>query len=425
MTAADLKLDAVDEFVDLEESLDLQALVGEVGTEPVRPAMQPYEDDRLAEVRNSARRFAREYVLPRATAIDAEGDNSTESYPWDLVELMQAEGYFGMCLPTEAGGDGRPVVEMLVVLEELARVDVTTARIAGDFNGVVGNCLLNSGTPDQVQRYLPGILAGRKPCICITEPSSGSSLRDMQTTLSRSAGGWVLNGRKRPISGVGTGDVYLVLARVDPNSVPSGGFAALLVDSEHEGVAAGKKWHMTGTHGMPEYDLELSEVPIRDGDIVGEVGAGLSVVMSSYNMQRLVAASIGLGIGAGAFGMAVRYANLRKQGDVRIGDYQGTRWNFADVHTRIVSARAMLHIAARNDRPTRHDAAVAKLMCVEASVAAADYALQVFGWRGYSKHYPLERYLRDARMFTIGGGTVEVLRDIVGKSVLDLPDSSL
>lgn len=425
MTTTEFDLDSPGQMLDPEESLDLAALTGPPGSDPVRPPMQPYDSERLAALRRDVRNFAREHVLPRATAIDSDGDNSIESYPWDLVELMRAEGYFGMCLPAEVGGGARPTVEMLAVLEELARVDVTTARIAGDFNGVVGAALLKHGTPAQVERYLPGILAGRKPCICITEPRAGSSLRETQTTLSREGGGWVLRGRKRPISGVGTGDLFLVLAKLEGAPAESDGFVAVLVDAQKPGVGPGKKWKMMGTHGMPEYDLVLDDVPISEEDILGEPGKGLSVVMSSYNTQRLVAASIGLGIGAGALGIAVRYANQRVQGGRKIADYQGTRWNFADVHTRITSARAMLHIAAQADRPTRHDAALAKLMCVEAAVAAADHALQVFGWRGYSAHYPMERYLRDARMFTIGGGTVEVLRDIVGKSALALPDAAL
>ncbi len=342
-----------------------------------------------------------------------------EEYPWDNVKQLVAEGLMGMTIPAGLGGGGRPVLDVVLAIEQVARACGVTARILVDANlGPVG-ALVHYGTDAQKRRFLPRVLQGDKPAIAITEPGAGSAATELETRAERDGADFALTGTKHWITGAGVSQTYLVFCRFD--AIPgAAGIGAVLVDGGTPGLRVTRRERAMGMRGIPEGEVVFARCPVPAENVLLGPG-GFKRLMAAYNGQRLGAATVALGLAQGALELAIERAGARRQFGRPIGHFQGLRWSIADMAVQVEAARQLVYRAAANagtGLPDMVEAAMAKTLASETAVRVTNEALQVFGAAGYSRDLPLERMVRDARMFTIAGGTVQMLRNVVAGACL-------
>ncbi len=368
-----------------------------------------------AALRARARALADERFAERAARWDER-----EEYPWDNVKDLVEAGFMGMTIPREYGGADRPLLDVVLVIEEIARACGVTARIVVEGSlGVVG-ALRAYGTEEQKRRYFPWVLEGEKPAIAITEPEAGSAATDLTTRAEATAGGFLLTGHKRYITGAGTSRLYLVFARFGDRPGAEG-IGGLLVERDTPGFRIGRREPMMGLRGIPEGELHFERCFVPRENLLVGPGDGFKRLMQAYNGQRLGAAAVALGLAQGAWERACAYAVERRQFGRPIAAFQGIRWKLADMAVGLDAARLLIHrAAARAGRglPDALETAKAKTFAAEMAQAVTNQALQIHGAAGYGRSLPLERMARDARMFAIGGGTVEMMRNLIADRLL-------
>ncbi|MDE2379111.1 3-sulfinopropanoyl-CoA desulfinase [Bradyrhizobium sp.] len=362
-------------------------------------------------------------VRKRGVEIDKSGE-----YPWDVVEALKAERFMGMTIPTEYGGQGRSFLDTVLVIEEMARSCTVSARIVVEANMGAISTVMAYGTDAQKRRAADLVLSGDKPAICITEPDAGSDASGMTTRADKRGNRYVLNGRKHWITGAGISRLHLIFARVfDEGGEQLGVGGFLAVRGEAEGLRMNKREPTMGLCGMPEGELVFEDLEITPDMVLlppSGFRRGFSDLINAYNSQRVGAGTVAMGVAAGALEHAVAWVKSRQQFGRPIGEFQGLQWMLADMQTQLTASRLMLHAAAASRGPGGSAfpdpelAAQAKIFASEAAIKIVNDALQMFGARGYSRDFPLERMARDVRMFTIGGGTAQVLRTLVASKVL-------
>ena len=360
-------------------------------------------------VQAQARALAEQEFRERAARWDER-----EEYPWDNVKQLVEAGLMGMTVPVVYGGQGRALHDVILAIEQVARVCGVTGRILVDSNlGPVG-AIVHYGTEAQKRKYLPRVVRGDKPAIAITEPDAGSAASDLTTRAERDGDAWALTGVKRWITGAGVSQTYVVFCRFD--AVPGAdGIGALIVDGDTPGLTVTRRERAMGMRGIPEGEVRFDRCRVPGENLLLPAG-GFGRLMSAYNGQRLGAATVALGLAQGALEAAVRQAGEREQFGRPIGHFQGLRWMIADMALQVEAARQLIYRAGANaghGLPDMVEAAMAKTVASEMAVRVTNDALQVFGASGYSRDLPLERMVRDARMFPIGGGTVQMLRNVV------------
>jgi alkylation response protein AidB-like acyl-CoA dehydrogenase len=369
--------------------------------------------DSQQAVQQQARQLAQTAIAPRAAHWD-----ETEQYPYENVEQLVKAGFMGMTIPTAYSGQGRPLIEAILVVEEMARVCGITGRIVVEGNmGAVG-AITVYGTEEQKQRYLPLVVRGDKPAIAISEPQAGSAATDMTTTAVLEGDSYILNGHKKWITGAGISHINLVFARIHHEGVEQG-IGGLIVEKDTPGFQIGKRAYMMGLRGIPETEELFQDCRVPRENLLT---LGFGRLMSAYNGQRVGAGTVALGVAQGAFDLAVAYAKERTQFGRPIAEFQGLQWMLADAGIQLDAARLLLHRAAvqldaRTGFPNVHLAAKAKTFAADMAIKVSNEALQVFGAAGYSRALPLERMLRDARMFAIGGGTTQAQRNVVATGI--------
>ncbi|MGB7322386.1 MAG: 3-sulfinopropanoyl-CoA desulfinase [Albidovulum sp.] len=357
----------------------------------------------------------------------AETDRS-ELYPVACVRAMTDAGFMGMSVPTALGGPGASYSDVVLVVEEIARCCGVSGRIVVEGNmGAVG-AIIAYGTDAQKKIAAKHVLSGDKPAICITEPGAGSAATELATTAVREGNTWVLNGTKHWITGGGVSKLHLIFARVIEHGKFKGigGFMAFLGE---EGLVIGKREPAMGLRGIPETEVHFQNLRLPlDRLITPAEGLKNSFagLMDAYNAQRVGAAAVALGIARGAFEAARDFVKQREQFGRPIAEFQGIQWMLADMAMQIDAARLMIWRAAASADtqtsgfPDPMLAAQAKVFASEMAVKVTNDALQLHGARGYSRNCPVERMVRDARMFTIGGGTAQMLRNLVASKVLGM-----
>ncbi len=368
-----------------------------------------------------ARELAREVIAPRAAEID-----DSEQYPWDNVEALKEAGFFGMTIPKALGGPGLGYLEAVLVIEEMAKVCGVTGRIAVEANmGAIG-AIMAYGTEPQRRLAADLVLGGDKPAICITEPEAGSAATEMTTRAERRGGGYVLNGRKHWITGGGVSKLHLIFARVFHDKVEQGIGGFIAVRDETPGLIVGEREPTMGLRGIPETELIFADLELPEDRLLlppEGLGHGFASLMTAYNGQRVGAATVALGLAAGAYERALDYSRRREQFGRPICEFQGLQWMLADMSVQLAAARALIHQAAAapgdGGFPDATAAAQAKVFASEMAIKVTNDALQIFGAAGYSRRNPLERMARDARMFTIGGGTAQILRTVIASRILE------
>jgi 3-sulfinopropanoyl-CoA desulfinase len=371
-----------------------------------------------------ARELARTVIAPRAVEVDR-----SEQYPWDNVAALQTAGFTGMTIPKEHGGPGHSFLDAVLVVEQMAQVCGVTGRITVEANMGAVSAIMEYGTDKQKSLAASLVLAGDKPAICITEPGAGSAATSMTTRADRRGDRYVVNGLKHWITGGGVSKLHLIFARVfDEEGVELGigGFIAVL--DETPGLAIGTREPTMGLRGIPETQVIFDNMEIgADMALIPPSGfkRGFADLMNAYNSQRCGAGTVALGIAGGAYELAIEYAKKREQFDRPIAEFQGLQWMLADMSTKLEAARSLSYRAAASrgvgsSFPDPTLAAQAKIFASEQSISVVSDALQIFGGLGYSRNYPLERMYRDVRMFTLGGGTAQVLRTLVASRELDM-----
>lgn len=374
-------------------------------------------------LRARAAAFAEKVAGPRAADLDR-----SEQYPWETVEALTAAGFMGMTLPEALGGQGASYLDTVLVVEEISARCGVTGRIVVEGNmGAVG-AIMAYGTDAQKDLAAGLVLAGDKPAICITEPEAGSAATGMTTTARRDGDAWVLDGVKHWITGGGVSKLHLVFARVIEDGAEKGiaGFIALRGE---EGLTIGAREPAMGLRGIPETRVEMAGLRLPLDRLVAPpegTARGFARLMDAYNAQRVGAATVALGIGRGAYEAALTFVKKREQFGRPLAEFQGLQWMLADMVIGLDAARMMIWRAAASAATTGTGfpdplmAAQAKILAAETAVKVTNDALQLHGAAGYSRNNPLERMVRDARMFTIGGGTAQMLRNLVAGSVLGM-----
>jgi alkylation response protein AidB-like acyl-CoA dehydrogenase len=366
-----------------------------------------------------AREMARGKIAERAAEIDC-----SEEYPWDNVALLKEAGYFGMTIPVAYGGRGASYLDAVLVIEEMAKCCGITGRIVVEANmGAIG-AIMKYGSETQKRLAADLVLSGDKPAICITEPGAGSAASEMTTRADRRGNGFVINGRKHWITGGGVSRLHLIFARVFDKAGQEegiGGFIA--VRDETKGLTIGRREPAMGLRGIPEAEIIFEDMEVTAEALVlppRGLRKGFADLMNAYNGQRIGAATVALSLAAGAYELGLAYSQEREQFGRPICEFQGVQWMLADMATQIAAARLLVYRAAAgaDPFPDPTEAAQAKIFTSEMAIKVTNDALQLFGAAGYSRNRPLERMVRDARMFTIGGGTAQILRTVVASRLL-------
>jgi alkylation response protein AidB-like acyl-CoA dehydrogenase len=373
------------------------------------------------ELQERARALAQGPIAARAGEIDR-----TELYPWDNVALLRDTALFGMTIPHAYGGRGASYLDAVLVIEQLAQCCGITGRIVVEANmGAIG-AIMTYGSEAQKRRAAELVLSGDKPAICITEPGAGSAASEMTTRADRRGNGFVVNGGKHWITGGGVSRLHLIFARVfDAGGVEEGIGGFIAVRDETPGLVIGKREPAMGLRGIPETEIRFEDMWLPADSLVlppRGLAKGFADLMRAYNGQRIGAATVALGLAEGAYELALDYAQRREQFGRPICEFQGLQWMLADMSIQIAAAQALIYKAAARGGagfPDVNDAAQAKIFASEMAIKVTNDALQIFGAAGYSRDRPLERMVRDARMFTIGGGTAQILRTVVAARLLD------
>jgi alkylation response protein AidB-like acyl-CoA dehydrogenase len=368
------------------------------------------------ELQSQARVLASTKFAQRAAEID-----STEQYPYDNVKDLVAAKFMGMTIPKEFGGEGSSLIDAVLVIEQIASACATTGRIAVDSNAGVVSAIIHYGTQSQKEYWLPLIVQGDKPCICITEHDAGSDATALQTTITQSDDRYIINGRKWFITGAGVSRTHLVLGRMGTTK-GGDGIGGILVEKDTPGFEVLERIPSMGIRGLWEADISFEDCSVPATNLLVPAGPGsFRKLMTAYNSQRIASGAVALGIAQGAYDLAVSYAKRRKQFGQALSEFQGIQWMLADMHIALEAARALIYKAAANaplGLPDMTEAAIAKTFTAEMAIQVTNQALQIHGSYGYSRDLPLERMVRDARMFTIAGGTTQIMRNMIARSIL-------
>jgi len=378
-------------------------------------------------LRQRARELAQTVFKPTAAATD-----QAEQYPWNNVGLLREGGFMGMTVPREYGGQGLGYLDTVLVVEEMARACATMGRITVEANmGAIG-AIMQYGTHEQKTLAAGCVLAGDKPAICISEPQAGSAASEMGTRADRQGDDYLINGEKYWITGGGVSRLHLIFARVFDEGVDLGIGAFIHVrepDAADDGLEIAKRSYAMGVRGIPETYIKFRDLKVHKSMLVVPpegLKRGFAGLMQAYNAQRVGAGTVALGIAQGAFEEAVDYVKQRQQFGRPIAEFQGLQWMVADMAIQLNAARHMLHAAARSGTPQTFgfpdlsQAAQAKIFAAETAQRVTNDALQLHGSSGYGRDLPMERHVRDARMFTIAGGTAQILRTQVASAVLGM-----
>lgn len=388
--------------------------------------MTELSQEQLA-LQQRARELAQTVFKPTAAATD-----QSEQYPWDNVGLLRESGFMGMTIPREYGGQGLSYLDTVLVVEEMAKACATMGRITVEANmGAIG-AIMQYGSHEQKALAARCVLAGDKPAICISEPQAGSAASEMGTRAVRQGDDYLINGEKYWITGGGVSRLHLIFARVFDDGVDLGIGAFIHVrepDAADDGLEIAKRSYAMGVRGIPETYIKFRDLKVHKSMLVippEGLKRGFAGLMQAYNAQRVGAGTVALGIAQGAFEEAVDYVKQRQQFGRPIAEFQGLQWMVADMAIQLNAARHMLHAAASSGTPRTFGfpdvslAAQAKIFAAETAQRVTNDALQLHGSSGYGRDLPMERHVRDARMFTIAGGTAQILRTQVASAVLGM-----
>lgn len=369
-------------------------------------------------LRDMVRSFAETEVAPSA----AERDEN-ERFDRNLMFTRLAElGLTGIVFPEEYGGAAADYISYAIAVEELSRVCASTGVTLSAHLSLGANPIYLFGTQEQKLNFLVPLAEGQKMgAFGLTEPSAGSDAGGTKTIAVKDDDVWVLNGSKIFITNGGEAETYIVLARTDKEAKKHKGISAFIVEKGTPGLTFGKKEKKMGIRSSPTMELVFENCQIPADNLLGEEGQGFKVAMKTLDGGRIGIAAQALGIAQGALEEAVSYTKERKQFDVAVAQFQGVQFQLADMATQIEAARLMVYKAAyraSNNLPYSQDSAMAKLFASETAMRITTQAVQLFGGYGYTREFPVERMMRDAKITEIYEGTSEVQRLVIGAGLI-------
>ena len=367
-------------------------------------------------VRQMVRDFAVNEVKPIAAEIDV-----TERFPMENVKKMGELGMMGIPFPTEFGGAGGDVLSYILAVEELSKVCATTGVILSAHTSLCASLINENGTPEQKEKYLRDLCTGNKiGAFGLTEPGAGTDAAGQQTTAVLDGDNYILNGSKIFITNGGVADTFIVFAMTD-KSKGTKGISAFIVEKGFQGFSIGKKEDKLGIRASSTTELIFENCIVPKENLIGREGKGFGIAMKTLDGGRIGIAAQALGIAEGALEEAIKYMKERKQFGRPISAFQGLQWMVAEMSTKIEAARFLVYKAAwlkENKQPYSIDAARAKLYAAEVAMDVTTKAVQLFGGYGYTKEYPMERMMRDAKITEIYEGTSEVQKMVISGSLL-------
>ena len=367
-------------------------------------------------LRDMMRKFCREKVAKRAAEVD-----ETKEYPWDLHELFIENGLFNIRVPTEYGGAGMDYTSACIMVEEISRVDGSCANTVAHHQAGMC-CFMDGASEKQREKYLPRVGKGDFLVgFALTEPNSGSDAFSLKTRAVPEGNDYVINGNKCFISNSGLTDLYVIFTTVDP-SLRREGITAFLAEKETPGLVIGKAEDKMGLRASPTRQLIFENMRVPKENILGETGRGWELVLQSLTETRILIAVMSLGIAEAAMEVAVSYAKQREQFGKPIADFQGVSFMLADMAIQVECARTLIYqLAARVDRGDREQhylASVAKCFSSDMAMKVTTDAVQVLGGYGYTREYPVEKMMRDAKAMQIVEGTNQIQRIQIARNLI-------
>jgi len=366
--------------------------------------------------RKTAHDFAAEKVLPRAAEIDEQA-----KIPRELIAEMGALGFMGAYVPEQYGGAGLDVLSYTLIVEEINRACASTGVALCSHVSLAVDPILHHGSDEQKARYLPALASGERiGCFALSEPASGSDAAAMRTGATRQGDSWILNGTKNFITNGSIADVAIVFAQTDPTERHKG-IAAFIVETKTPGFSVGKLEKKLGIRGSDTAQLVFQDCRVPAANLLGEVGEGLRIALSTLDGGRISIAAQAVGIARACLEDSLAYAKQREAFGKRIADFQAIQWMLADMATEIDAARLLTwRAAAAKDAGEDHilAAAEAKLFASDVAVRAARDCVQIFGGYGYLKDFPAERHYRDAKITEIYEGTSEIMKLVIAEEIL-------
>lgn len=360
--------------------------------------------------------FAEKEVKPLAHDIDEE-----ERFPAETVEKMKKYGFFGIPYPKEFGGQGCDVLTYILCVEELSKVCGTTGVIVSAHTSLCADPIYKFGTKEQKEKYLVPLASGKKlGAFGLTEPGAGTDASGQQTKAVLEGDHYVLNGSKIFITNGGVADIYVVFAMTDKSKGVKG-ISAFIVEKDFPGFSIGKKEKKMGIRGSATTELVFENCIVPKENLLGQEGKGFTVAMTTLDGGRIGIAAQALGIAEGALDETIKYVKERKQFGRSIAAFQNTQFRIADMKTKIDAAKLLVYRAAmlkQAGAKFSSEAAMAKLFAAENAMAVTTECVQLFGGYGYTREYPVERMMRDAKITEIYEGTSEVQRMVISNALL-------
>jgi alkylation response protein AidB-like acyl-CoA dehydrogenase len=376
-----------------------------------------YLTDEQRMIRDLARKVARDKIAPHAAHYD-----ETETYPEQSMRAIIDAGLFGIWVPEEYGGSAMGCLALSLVSEEIAIACAATATQYLD-QPLGGLPILLFGTEEHKKRYLPGLATGELlAAYSLSEPGAGSDAAGLRTTAIRQGDHYVLNGSKQWCTNGDHADVLTVFATVDPTKRAKG-VTAFLVDKDTPGFAVGRKERKLGIRASPTVALHFTDCRVPVAQRLGAEGEGFKIAMKTLDITRPATGAMAVGIGQAALDAAVGYAKERQQFGQPIAAFQGIQFMLADMAMQVHAARLMVHHAARQVdvgiTGNTYEASMAKCWAGDAAMKVATDAVQIFGGYGYTREFPVERYMRDAKIMQIYEGTNQIQRTIIARALLE------
>ncbi|MCM8778941.1 MAG: acyl-CoA dehydrogenase family protein [Candidatus Omnitrophica bacterium] len=367
-------------------------------------------------IQDLARKIAEEKIKPVSAKYD-----ETEEFPWEIMKILAASDLFGVYIPQDYGGFGGGVLELAIVTEELSRACGGIA-VCYAATGLGAYPIILFGNEEQKSRYLPDIASGKKlAAFALTEAGAGSDASAIQTTAEKKGDYYLLNGTKQWITNGGEAEVYTVIALTD-RTKGARGATAFILDKGMEGFTFGKKEKKMGIRASATRELIFNNCKVPKENVLGKEGMGFIVAMKTFDVSRPGVAAQAVGIAQGALDLAIEYAKQRKQFGQSISSFQGIQFMLADMATSIEAARALIYAVCRaidkGEKNIAKESAMAKLFASDVCMQVTTNCVQIFGGYGYMRDYPIEKYMRDAKITQIYEGTNQIMRNIIALNLI-------
>lgn len=374
----------------------------------------------LTNQQKMAMKIARQFAEKELDAGARERDERAE-FPREEIKKLAGLGFLGISIPKQYGGAALDSISYCIIIEELARIDASTAIIVSVHNSVCAYPILMLGNDEQKEKYLPQLTSGQKiGAFALTEPNAGSDAASIETTAEKKGDYYLLNGTKTFITSGETSGIIIVMARTDRGK-GSKAITSFIIEKEFEGVKVGKKEDKIGIRSSDTTEIIFQNCRVPEKNVLGEVGSGLTTALGSLTFGRVGVAAQAIGIAQASMEEAIKYSRARKQFGKSIGDFQGIQWMIASMATNIEAARNIVYKAAYlkdAKKPFVKEAAMAKLFATETAMKVATKAIQIHGGYGCMKDYKVERCFRDAKLLEIYEGTSEIQRLIIARNVI-------